>query len=156
MKKKAFKAAGVGLIAGLGLLFVGTDPASAQEGPTTGPQEAQSSAEGDGVLSGNSAAATIAIPIGVCGNAVGVGVAGGGGALGICELDLFSSGADPEGVVAGPQTAESNASGDGVLSGNSIAIPIAVPIDICGNAVGVGVGGLGLAGAVCEASLFSS
>ncbi|MGH9210445.1 MAG: hypothetical protein ACRD2C_07145 [Acidimicrobiales bacterium] len=154
MKKFACKVAGVGLIAGLGLLFVGASPASASDGPITGPQSAQSSASGDGVLAGNSGAAAVAVPVRVCGNAGGVGIFGGGGAVGLCELDVFSSD-DDWGPATGPQSAQSSAEGDGVGTGNSGAVTWATPVDVCGNAVGGGGAGIGIAGAACDVALFS-
>jgi hypothetical protein len=153
--KKAFKAAGVGLIAGLGLLFVGAGTASASDGPITGPQSAQSSGNGDGVLAGNSGAAAVAIPVRVCGNAGAVGIFGGGGAIGLCELDVFSSD-DDWGPATGPQAVQSSGKGDGVGTGNSGALTWATPVDICGNAIGGGGAGIGIAGAACDVALFSN
>jgi ChpA-C len=43
----------------------------------------------------------------------------------------------------------SSAEGDGVAAGNSVAVPVAVPVEVCGNAIGGGVAGLGLAQALC-------
>ena len=84
------KIAATGLVAGLGALFLGASPASAGGGPVAGPQQAQSSAEGDGVLSGNSAAVPVAIPIEVCSNANGIGVLGLGIGGSFCDISAFS------------------------------------------------------------------
>lgn len=154
MKKNACKAAGLGLLAGLGILLLGASPASA-DAPYTGPQAAQSSANGDGVLTGNSGAAAVAIPVDICGNAVGVGIFGGGGAFGVCDIDLFSH-TGSEGPSTGPQSAQSSAEGDGVAAGNSGAVTWATPVEVCGNAGGGGGAGIGIAGAVCDVSAFSS
>jgi|RhiMetdeSRZDD1v2_1073273.scaffolds.fasta_scaffold35372_8 ChpA-C len=178
MKKTLCKAAGVGLLAGLGVLVLGASPASADD-PSTGPQMADSSAEGDGVLTGNSIAAAIAAPIEICGNSVGLGVLGIGAALGVCDVSAPSMGHHPSpmpglmggqvgnllgsptgtpmptptpsngGTTTGPQHVMSSAEGDGVAAGNSVAVPVAVPVEVCGNAIGGGVAGLGLAQALC-------
>jgi hypothetical protein len=147
--------AAAGLIVGISALFLGASPASAG-GPNTGPQHAASSAEGDGVLSGNSIAAPIAVPIEIACNLNGIGVAGVGIGFSGCDIDAFSSGGvRGGGPNTGPQHAASSAEGDGVLSGNSIAAPIAIPIEICGNANGIGVLGLGVGGSLCDVSAFS-
>jgi hypothetical protein len=156
VKKTLLKLAGVGLLSGIGILSFGANPAAASDGPITGPQSAQSSGAGDGVLAGNSAAAAVAIPVRVCGNAAGVGIFGGGAGLGVCELDVLSSGGPDWGPATGPQHVQSSAEGDGVGTGNSGALTWATPVDICGNAVGGGGAGIGFAGAACDVNLFSN
>jgi hypothetical protein len=147
--------AAASLIAGIGALFLGASPASAG-GPNTGPQQAASSADGDGVLSGNSIAAPIAIPIEIACNLNGIGVVGVGVGFSACDVDAFSSGGlRGGGPNTGPQQAASSAEGDGVLSGNSVAAPIAIPIEVCGNANGIGVLGLGVGASFCDISAFS-
>ena len=84
------KIAATGLVAGLGALFLGASPASAGGGPVAGPQQAQSSAEGDGVLSGNSIAAPIAIPIEIACNLNGIGALGLGIGGSFCDISAFS------------------------------------------------------------------
>jgi len=151
---KLRKVAAAGVLAGLGFLFLGTNPASAGGAPSTGPQSAQSSASGDGVAAGNSVAAPVAVPVEVCSNANGIGVVGLGVGFSACDVSVFSSGGGA-GPVAGPQQAQSSAEGDGVLAGNSIAAPIAVPIEVACNANGIGVVGLGIGGSFCDVSAFS-
>jgi hypothetical protein len=154
MIKSVYKAAGVGLLAGLSVLFLGGSPAGA-DAPTTGPQAAQSSGNGDGVLAGNSAAGNVAVPVEICGNGVGVGaLVGFGGGLGLCEINVFSSGGD-NAPTTGWQSAQSSAEGDGVLTGNSAAVNFAAPIEVCGNGVGVGVAGGGFGAGACDINLFS-
>ena len=139
-KRQLRRSVAIGLIAASGLLALGSIPARADT-PSTGSQAATSDAAGDGLLSGNSVAVPVAAPIGVCGNGAGVGVLGLGVALGACDVGGSDSGAPAS--TTGPQLAASSASGDGVLSGNSVAAPVAVPVDVCGNAAGVGVLGAG-------------
>ena len=86
---KLRKIAAAGAVVGIGALLLGAAPAAAG-GPNTGPQHAASSAEGDGVLSGNSIAAPIAVPIEVCGNANGIGVIGLGVGFSACDVSVFS------------------------------------------------------------------
>jgi hypothetical protein len=79
-----------------------------------------------GVLAGNQVHAPISIPVNVCGNAVAVA----GEAVGGCEGGATvknggdtGSGQETSGVF-------------GVGAGNQADIPISVPVDVCGNAVG--------------------
>jgi len=136
VKKHGFKVAGAGLIAGLGLLFMGVSPASAD----TGPQQAQSSASGDGVLSGNSLALNVAIPVQVECNLTGIGIFGGGGGISSCHGPAAKT---------GPQQAASSAEGDGVASGNSAAANIAAPITVRCNGTGGGGAGIGIGLSSC-------
>ena len=152
---KLRKIAAAGVMAGLGFMFLGSAPAHADGAPSTGPQWAASSANGDGVASGNSAAVPVAIPVEVCSNANGIGVVGLGVGFSACDVSLFSGGTRGAGPVAGPQKAQSSAEGDGVLAGNSIAAPIAIPIEIACNANGIGVVGVGIGGSFCDVSAFS-
>jgi hypothetical protein len=156
MNKNIIKMAGAGLLAGLSLLGFAS-PANAYDGPTTGPQYSASSSEGDGVLTGNSAAAAVAVPVDVCGNGVGVGVIGGiGGGLGVCDVSVMSH-EDVQNPTTGPQAAQSSASGDGVAAGNSGALTWATPVRVCGNGVGVGGGvGGGIGGGICEVDFLSA
>lgn len=147
------KAAGAGLIAGLGFLLLGAMPASAEGAPSTGPQSSASSAQGDGVLSGNSGAAAVAIPVEIGCNGNGIGIFGGGGGLSLCDVSFMSSGGNA-GPTTGPQSSASSADGDGVLAGNSGALTWATPVEIGCNANGIGGAGLGIGGSVCDASLF--
>jgi hypothetical protein len=153
MKKTMLKVAGTGLLAGLSVLLFGASPASA-EAPTTGPQTAQSSASGDGVIAGNSGAATVAIPVEICGNGVGVGILGGGGGLGLCEISLFSSGGD-NAPTTGAQTAQSSAEGDGLGTGNTGAVTWATPVEFCGNGGGGGGAGIGIGVGACDIDAWS-
>jgi hypothetical protein len=143
VKKRLYVAAGASLVAGLGLLLSGS-PASA-EGPQAGPQQAASSSEGDGILSGNSVAVPIAVPIEVACNLNGIAVLG--SALGTSACDVGGSGAGP---TAAPQVAATSASGDGVLSGNSVVAPISIPVEVCGNGNGIGIAGLVFGSSLCD------
>ena len=148
------KAAGAGLIAGLGFLLLGANPASAGA-PSTGPQSSASSASGDGVLSGNSGAAAVAIPVEIGCNANGVGIFGGGGGLSLCDVSVASSG-QSFGPTTGPQQAASSAEGDGLAAGNSGALTWATPIEGVCNGNGIGGAGVGIGGSACDVALFSS
>jgi len=147
------KAAGAGLVAGLGFLLLGAMPAGAEGAPSTGPQSSASSAEGDGVLTGNSAAVAVAIPIEIGCNGNGIGIFGGGGGFSACDVSVASQGGNA-GPTTGPQQAASSADGDGVLAGNSGALTWATPVEIGCNANGIGGAGIGIGGSVCDASLF--
>lgn len=50
-------------------------------------------------------------------------------------------------LAGAPAQADVRTSGDGgVLSGNQVIVPIAIPVNVCGNAVAV----IGIAGAGCK------
>jgi len=152
---KLRKIAAATVLAGLGFLYMGSNASAYAAGaPSTGPQSAASSAEGDGVASGNSIAAPIAIPIEVCSNANGIGVLGLGVGFSACDVSVFSGGGGA-GPVAGPQQAASSADGDGVLAGNSAAVPVAVPVEVACNLNGIGGAGVGIGGSFCDVSAFS-
>jgi hypothetical protein len=144
---KLRKAAAAGVLAGLGFLFLGTNPAGAA-GPGAGPQWAAAVASGHGVASGNSIAAPIAIPIGICGNGNGIGVLGLGAGFAACDVHLSGSGSS--GPTASPQQAVSVAHGGGLLAGNAVAVPIAVPVEVACNLNGLGIAGVGYGGSVCD------
>lgn len=135
MKKNALKFAAVGLVAGLGLMFAGAAPASAD----SGPQTSASSAKGDGVVAGNSVDANVLVPIDVECNGTGVGGVGVGIGASKCA----------PGYPEGSQTAASSAKGDGFIAGNSAAVNLAVPIDVLCNVTGVGGVGLGIGASKC-------
>jgi hypothetical protein len=79
-----------------------------------------------GVLAGNQVKAPISAPVDVCGNAVAViGEAVAGCEGGAKVKDGGSTGSRQETSGAG-----------GVLSGNQADIPISLPVNVCGNAVG--------------------
>ncbi|HEY8546720.1 MAG TPA: chaplin family protein [Acidimicrobiales bacterium] len=119
------------------VLAVGVTPTQAQE------SQANSSAEGDGVLAGNSVAADVDAPVTLCGLINGLGVAGVGVGFSICG---------PGDTATGPSVAQSSASGDGVATGNSAAVDIDAPIDVNCLVNGVGVLGLGVGGCIAPAA----
>ena len=151
MKLRKFAAAG--LMAGLGILFLGVSPASAGA-PSTGPQSSASSASGDGVLSGNSGAAAVAIPVEIGCNGNGIGIFGGGGGLSLCDVSVASSG-QSFGPTTGAQQAASSAEGDGLAAGNSGALTWATPLEVACNGNGGGGAGVGIGGSACDLALFS-
>lgn len=53
-------------------------------------------------------------------------------------------------MLAGPALADTNTSGDfGFISGNQVQVPVNVPVNVCGN--GIGVLGIGNGAAKCGA-----
>ncbi|SNR35291.1 chaplin family protein [Actinomadura mexicana] len=79
-----------------------------------------------GVLAGNQVKAPISVPVNACGNAVAVV----GGALAGCDGGSK--------VKSGGNTGSRQKTSGvrGVGSGNQADVPISVPVDVCGNAVG--------------------
>jgi hypothetical protein len=97
----------------------------------------------DGILNGTQIYAPIQVPINVCG--VGVGVLGvGGGISGACTNhaanDVNESARTTENMT---QVSTDN---NGIGNGTQVAIPVQVPINACGDGVGVLGVGLGLSG----------
>ncbi|MFD0538320.1 chaplin family protein [Actinomadura luteofluorescens] len=80
----------------------------------------------DGVLAGNQVKAPVSAPVNVCGNAVAVV----GGALAGCDGGSQVKNGGNTG--SKQQTSGVRAVG----SGNQADVPISVPVDVCGNAVG--------------------
>src|SRR5687768_5365015 len=111
-RKNICRIAGAGLAVGVASLLFGVAPSTA--GADTGPQSATSSAQGDGVLAGNSLALNVAAPIDVRCNLNGVGIF----SLGIGFSSCEDGSSEP---ATGTQQSSSSASGDGVLTGNSLA-----------------------------------
>ncbi|MEU8796337.1 chaplin [Spirillospora sp. NPDC048819] len=79
-----------------------------------------------GAIAGNQVNAPISVPVNVCGNAVaiaGAAVAGCEGGASVKNGGHTGSGQETSGVF-------------GVGSGNQANLPISIPVDVCGNAVG--------------------
>jgi hypothetical protein len=89
----------------------------------------------DGILNGNQAVVPIQVPVNVCGNAVAVAGISGAGCDGGAVANLSES---------RDLTSTGN---HGIGNGNQADVPVQVPINACGNAVGAVVG---LAGAGCD------
>jgi hypothetical protein len=133
--RKSYKGLAAGVVAGLGLLFLGALPASAD----SLPQSASSSAYGNGVIAGNSVAANVAVPIDIECNGTGAGVVG---------VGIGSSHCTPRHDVVA-QHAQSHAAGNGLGTGNSIALNAAAPIKVLCNLTGIGGVGLGVGSSSC-------
>jgi hypothetical protein len=78
-----------------------------------------------GIANGNQLYAPIQVPIDVCGNALGV--------LGNAQASC-KGGSSARLHKLGDATSIGNA---GILNGNQAIVPIQVPVDVCGNALGV-------------------
>jgi hypothetical protein len=106
---------------------------------------AQVSGDNDGILNGNQIYVPVQVPINICGNGVGVlGV--GAGISGAC-INGAAQDVDHEESKRTEDTAQVSGDNDGILNGNQIYVPIQVPINICGNGVGVLGVGAGISGA---------
>jgi len=131
----------VGALTAGALLASGAAGAAAQAGPS------MTSTDNVGIGNGTQLLLPVQAPINICGNAVAVaGVAGAG-----CEGGSAAS-LDPEWGYdhyrrhsGGGPTMTSNGN-VGILNGTQVYAPVQVPINACGNAVGV----LGVAGAGCD------
>jgi ChpA-C len=89
----------------------------------------------DGALTGNQAGVSLDAPIDICGNAVGV--------LG----DASASCATGGGSMGGAMEVGDSGDNSGVGTGNQVLVPVQVPINICGNAIGLA----GNSAASCDA-----
>ncbi|MDQ1652003.1 MAG: hypothetical protein QOI35_1203 [Cryptosporangiaceae bacterium] len=89
------------------------------------------SIDNDGVLNGTQIVAPIQVPIDACGNAVGAVLGNAeAGCIGGATAKLHSApGGSGGGVVS--------KGNDGVLNGTQVVVPVQIPINVCGNAVGV-------------------
>jgi len=106
---------------------------------------AQVSGDNDGILNGNQIYVPVQVPINICGNGVGVlGV--GAGISGAC-INGAAQDVDHEESARTEDTLQASSDNDGILNGNQIYVPIQVPINICGNGVGVLGVGAGISGA---------
>jgi hypothetical protein len=87
-----------------------------------------------GVLSGNNVQIPVHLPVNVCGDTVNV--------LGIGDTAAHDKCANHGGAIAIGGSGDGTTAGGspGILSGNSIQIPIDIPVNVCGDSVsGVGV-----------------
>lgn len=100
----------------------------------SGPSLADSVTSGDGgILSGNQLNAPISVPVNACGNAVAV--------LGQASAKCKGSASVTN------DSGDSYTSGNGSIGGgNQVHAPVGVPVNVCGNAVGVA----GQASAKCK------
>ncbi|HEY5835531.1 chaplin [Streptomyces sp.] len=126
---------------------------AATGGHASADSDARGGAAGSaGALSGNSVQAPVDAPVNVCGNTVDVAAAGNAAIGNTCSngsraQDAGSSSQSPgAGAGTGARSAaepggQNAAEGSsGVLSGNSVDIPVRAPVNVCGNsadAVGV-------------------
>lgn len=103
----------------------------------TGGATANGSSQGSpGIVSGNTIQVPVSIPVNACGdtvNVVGVGNSAKGN-------HCYNSGGSATGTSGATATGSSQGS-PGILSGNTIQLPISVPVNLCGDSVNVvGVG----------------
>ncbi|WP_306319287.1 MULTISPECIES: chaplin [unclassified Streptomyces] len=113
-----------------------------------------SSSDSPGVLSGNSVEAPVDVPVNVCGNTINVV-----GLLNPASGNGCDSGSDDGG---GKEKAAERSSGDsaqasgqssdspGVGSGNHVSAPVHVPVNVCGDSIGVGSIGNATSGNGCS------
>jgi hypothetical protein len=144
MKTWVRKTISVGVLAAGALLFA----------PTAAQAEIdQISFGNDGVLNGTQVAVPIQVPVNVCGNGVGV-IGVGVGVSGLCANgaahDIGDDDDRRKGKKESARTEDAtqiSGDNDGVLNGTQVYVPIQVPINVCGNGVGVIGVGVGISGA---------
>jgi len=101
--------------------------------------------DNDGILNGTQVYAPIQVPINVCGT--GVGILGVGFGQAACtngaahDVDVESARTEGLGMVSGDN--------DGILNGTQVALPIQVPVNVCGTGVGALLG-FGAGQAACS------
>ncbi|BCB85901.1 chaplin [Phytohabitans suffuscus] len=100
----------------------------------------------DGIANGNQAYVPVQVPVNVCGNGVGAAIGVGVGLSGICANGAAQD-VDHKESKRTEDTAQVSGDNDGILNGNQIYVPVQIPINICGNGVGVLGVGAGISGA---------
>ncbi|NWF28553.1 DUF320 domain-containing protein [Streptomyces sp. PKU-EA00015] len=118
----------ISVAAASGVLALGGGYAQADSVATGGASNSP------GVLSGNSLQAPVHVPVNVCGNTVDVI-----GLLNPAVGNMCANGSGGDSG-AGSQAGSAQASGTasdspGILSGNQVQAPVAVPANVCGNSV---------------------
>jgi hypothetical protein len=111
--------------------------ASASGGGTsaTGGASASGSSVGSpGILSGNTVQAPVHIPVNACGDSVNVVGALNGAAGNRCHN---GGGATTGGSTGGASATGSSVGSPGILSGNTVQVPVDVPVNVCGDTVNV-------------------
>jgi ChpA-C len=117
MKTWVRKTLSVGVLAAGALLFA---PGAAQADVD------QNSSDNNGILNGTQLVAPISVPVNVVGNAIGV--AG----------EANAAGAGANWVAESGRGVDQNSSdNNGILNGTQIAAPVDLPINVCGNALGI-------------------
>jgi hypothetical protein len=147
--------------------------ASAESAHVTeyGANDGQISDGNQGILNGTQVYAPIQVPVNVCGNGIGI-IGVGIGVSGNCDDGAANvSGAQSsddndhhgdrrghrESAEAAHLTEEGQTSdnNDGILNGTQVAIPIQVPVNVCGNGIGIIGVGLGVSGNCDDGALIA-
>ena len=116
MKTWVRKTLSVGVLAAGALLFA---PAAAHA------DVSQDSSDNNGILNGTQLVAPVSIPLNIVGNAIGV--AG----------EANAAGAGFNGWTEGGKVNQDSSDNNGILNGTQAYLPINVPVNVVGNAVGV-------------------
>ncbi|MEU6081160.1 chaplin [Streptomyces sp. NPDC047108] len=92
-----------------------------------------------GVGSGNTVQVPVHVPINVCGNTVNVvGLLNPVAGNSCANISRGNDGSNGGGSGSSAQGGSSNS--PGVISGNSVQVPVEVPVNACGNSIGAGAG----------------
>jgi hypothetical protein len=161
MKTWVRRTARVGILSAGFLLLAGTASAANASPLDMGPSQSASSADGandgqvsadnKGLVNGTQVSIPIQVPVNVCGNGVGV-IGVGVGVSGNCDDGAVNgSGASTESAHTTEDADAANdgqvsAGNQGILNGTQVSAPIQVPVNVCGNGVGVIGVGMGVSG----------
>ncbi|WP_318219380.1 chaplin [Streptomyces sp. SCL15-6] len=111
-----------------------------RSGSADGARAVGNTEEASGIASGNSVQAPIHVPVNVCGNTVdalaALNDAYGNACGNVSHADSSSTSSD-SGSADGARAVGHTEDSYGLLSGNSVQAPIHVPVNVCGNSVGV-------------------
>jgi len=118
-----------------------TESAQTTEGLWPG-STAQVTGANNGILNGTQVAVPISVPINVCGNSLALlGEANSRALCGNNVLVHRGKGWKKESAHVteggGPDVVQATGSNNGILNGTQIAVPISVPINVCGNSLGI-------------------
>jgi hypothetical protein len=131
-----------------------TESAHAKSGWWGGNDGGQSNGDNNGIANGTQIYAPISVPINACGNSIAL--LGGSFSQAICGNDVFGGTRvhriRRESGKVTESAWQSNGDNNGILNGTQIAAPISIPINVCGNSLGI----LGAAGsaAACGNDVF--
>jgi hypothetical protein len=159
MKTWVRRTARVGILSAGFLLLAGTAATAANATPAVhsasaeadGANSGQVSRGNQGLVNGTQVAIPIQVPVNVCGNGIGI-VGVGVGVNGNCDdgaADVTGASSSTESAHVtedGANDGQVSSDNQGILNGTQVYAPIQVPVNVCGNGIGIVGVGIGVNG----------